>query len=149
MTIITAEIAKALGAKEWRTGTYHRFYFNDLADLYGLRCTYYKTGNISSASLDGSRISNCQASKIATALHIGKVWFDVNTGKLETKSLGDYAKEILREIEFRASEIAKPAKKSPKTVMTSAWEIARAAVAKFGGKIREYFAESLKLAWAE
>jgi hypothetical protein len=33
--------------------------------------------------------------------------------------------------------------------MTRAWEIARAAVAKFGGKIREFFAESLKSAWAE
>lgn len=40
-------------------------------------------------------------------------------------------------------------KKSPKSVMNRAWEIARAAVAKFGGKVREYFAESLKLAWAE
>lgn len=36
-----------------------------------------------------------------------------------------------------------------KNVMKRAWEIARNAVAKFGGKVKEYFTQSLKLAWAE
>lgn len=35
-----------------------------------------------------------------------------------------------------------------KNVMTIAWEIAKEAVAKFGGKVKEYFAQSLKIAWA-
>lgn len=35
-----------------------------------------------------------------------------------------------------------------KNVMTKAWEIAKEAVAKFGGKVKEYFAEALKMAWA-
>ena len=35
-----------------------------------------------------------------------------------------------------------------KNVMKNAWEIARNAVKKFGGNVKEYFAESLKLAWA-
>lgn len=34
-------------------------------------------------------------------------------------------------------------------VMKRAWEIAKAGQQKFGGKVKEYFAESLKLAWAE
>jgi len=34
-------------------------------------------------------------------------------------------------------------------VMTRAWEIAKEAVVKFGGKVIEYFATSLKMAWAE
>jgi hypothetical protein len=33
-------------------------------------------------------------------------------------------------------------------VMKKAWEIAKAAVVKFGGKVKEYFTESLKMAWA-
>ncbi len=33
-------------------------------------------------------------------------------------------------------------------VMKKAWEIAKEAVVKFGGKAKEYFAESLKLAWS-
>jgi hypothetical protein len=32
-------------------------------------------------------------------------------------------------------------------VMRKAWEIARAAQKKFGGKVREYFAEALRMAW--
>ena len=36
-----------------------------------------------------------------------------------------------------------------KNVMTRAWEIARAAAAKFGGKVREYIAAAMKQAWAE
>ncbi|MGN7402714.1 hypothetical protein ACTHO0_22935 [Cytobacillus praedii] len=36
-----------------------------------------------------------------------------------------------------------------KNVMTRAWEIARRGATKFGGKIKEYFAQSLVIAWAE
>jgi len=36
-----------------------------------------------------------------------------------------------------------------KNVMTRAWEIAKAAEVKFGGKASEYIAGSLKMAWAE
>lgn len=36
-----------------------------------------------------------------------------------------------------------------KQVMVRAWEIAKAAVVKFGGKVREYFAASLSIAWKE
>lgn len=36
-----------------------------------------------------------------------------------------------------------------KKVMVRAWEIAREGVKRFGGKVKEYFAEALKLAWKE
>lgn len=36
-----------------------------------------------------------------------------------------------------------------KNVMIKAWEIAKTAVIKFGGSSKEYFAEALKMAWAE
>lgn len=36
-----------------------------------------------------------------------------------------------------------------KKIMKRAWEIAREGVKKFGGKVKEYFAEALKLAWKE
>lgn len=36
-----------------------------------------------------------------------------------------------------------------KKIMKRAWEIAREGVKKFGGKVKEYLAESLKLAWKE
>ncbi len=36
-----------------------------------------------------------------------------------------------------------------KNVMTRAWEIAREGVKKFGGKVKEYFAQALVMAWEE
>lgn len=36
-----------------------------------------------------------------------------------------------------------------KNVMTRAWEIAKEGQKKFGGKVREYFAQALVIAWAE
>lgn len=36
-----------------------------------------------------------------------------------------------------------------KQVMVKAWEIAKAAVNKFGGKAKEYIAEAMKIAWAQ
>ena len=36
-----------------------------------------------------------------------------------------------------------------KQVMTRAWEIAKAAVIKFGGNSKEYIAEAMKMAWSE
>lgn len=35
-----------------------------------------------------------------------------------------------------------------RNVMKKAWEIARDGVRKFGGSVKEYFAEALKMAWA-
>lgn len=36
-----------------------------------------------------------------------------------------------------------------KNVMTRAWEIAKESVKKFGGKVKEYFAQALVMAWKE
>ena len=36
-----------------------------------------------------------------------------------------------------------------KEVMITAWDIARAAVVEFGGRVVEYLSEALKMAWAK
>lgn len=36
-----------------------------------------------------------------------------------------------------------------KQIMKRAWEIARSGQKQFGGKVREFFSEALKIAWAE
>lgn len=36
-----------------------------------------------------------------------------------------------------------------KNVMTIAWEIAKKGAAKFGGAVKSYFAQALKMAWAQ
>lgn len=78
-TKMNAEQLIKIGGKEWKAGQKHRIYFHDLAMLFGLYCSMYKTGNISSATLNGEKISNSKATKLLYALRLSKVWFDVNT----------------------------------------------------------------------
>lgn len=81
---------KSIGGKEWIKGEYHRIYVPNsvLHDLYGLKVSYYKTGNISSAFVDGEKISNTKAYK----LRFGDVWYNVQTGKFETKGMSPEVK---------------------------------------------------------
>jgi hypothetical protein len=82
------EKMKKIGGKEWKVGDYHRIYFNNLINIFGLECALYNTGNISSASINGKTISNTKAKEIITCLEFGKVWFDVNDGEFHFKIFG-------------------------------------------------------------
>lgn len=90
--IMELEKIKSLGS-EWEKGEMHRIYINDLHELYGLDLNYFGTGNISSAKLDGEKISNTKARKITTDLDFAKYWYDVKTGEFHSKGLSDNAKE--------------------------------------------------------
>lgn len=81
------------GGRRWTKGEFNRIYFNNLAELYGLRYGTYNTGNISWAELDGEHISNSSARQILAMLASAKVWYDCNTGRLETKGLSERAHE--------------------------------------------------------
>jgi len=91
---------KGIGGNEWMRGEYHRIYF-DLGfrmEAIGLSINTYKTGNISSASLDGERISNNKAKKTINALgsNYGKFWYDVSTGEFGWKEIDpDLAEQII------------------------------------------------------
>ena len=71
------------GFKRWQKGNFDRLYIN--AKSLGLECDYYKTGNVSSAWLNGEKISNCQAKKMLCS----KTYIDVKTE----------AKKIMEEVE--------------------------------------------------
>lgn len=63
---------------EWRhpgTGE-RRLYINNLLELSGLEYNQYKSGNISSAILDGDYISNTKATEVRDWLRYAKVWLD-------------------------------------------------------------------------
>jgi hypothetical protein len=79
------ETLQKIGGSEWKKGDIHRVYFNDLADLFGLECSRYGTGNISSATLCGEEISNSLAWEIEAALDASKIWFDVADGRFHYK----------------------------------------------------------------
>lgn len=87
MTEQQVNALKAIGGKEWEKGTMHRMYFNNLAELSGLECEFYGTGNVASATLDGEHISNGSASKMLGRLGFGKFWIDLTTGAYCSKDL--------------------------------------------------------------
>jgi len=87
-------------------GTKRRIYFpeNLLAELIGLKVTTYKTGNISSASLNGQKISNGKADQIRTTLRYGKAYFDCMDGTVKTENLGAYTETIVAGLAARVGE---------------------------------------------
>lgn len=73
----TAEKLEDLGIEAWECNGMKRYYINDdqLEAVFGLSIGRYKTGNISSASLNGEGISNSKAYKL-----IGRgIWYDANS----------------------------------------------------------------------
>jgi len=70
-------LTKTFGGKLWEKHGKCRVYFEGayIANDYGLEWTRYNTGNISSASLNGERISNSECRRILD-FFTGKFWFD-------------------------------------------------------------------------
>ena len=68
------------GFKRWQKGTFDRLYVN--ASVLGLECTYYKTGNISSATFNGEHISNSEGYRLKAA----KTYVDINKGTIVSDS---------------------------------------------------------------
>lgn len=94
---------KAIG-KYWEAGDKKRIYFNNLLDLYGLEVTRYGTGKISSARLNGQKISNTQATKLINRMCLGKLWYDCNSGTFGWKNIpDDMANEMIVEIQRRSA----------------------------------------------
>ncbi len=87
---------KSIG-KEWIKEDMHRIYINNLETIYGLQTTSYKTGNISSATLNGEKISNSRARQLSCDLSCAKIYYDVKTGKIETQHINDPLKSAIIE----------------------------------------------------
>ena len=69
-----------LGFKRWQKNGMDRMYIN--STTLGLECTYYKTGNISTAFFDGERISNSMGYKLKNA----KTYIDLVRGQIVSDS---------------------------------------------------------------
>lgn len=67
-----------LGGNLWEGGSHRRVYLNNWLELAGFEITRYKTGNISSASLGGEKISNAKASELGGV----KCFWDCNAGRM-------------------------------------------------------------------
>lgn len=88
--MISPENLKKVGCTEWvHPGTGEvRIYVNDLAGLYGLRTSHYNTGNISSATLNGEKISNSEAKRILHHMSSAKLWIG-GDGRIMHKGLSE------------------------------------------------------------
>ncbi|ECJ5891753.1 hypothetical protein FNH88_19165 [Salmonella enterica subsp. salamae] len=84
---LTIEACQRLGGNLWEKNGMCRVYFNYdvVSSIIGFDYSTYKTGNISSASLNGSHISNCRASSIRSMLSTTKFWFDAADGKVHAR----------------------------------------------------------------
>ena len=95
---LTAAAAVAIGGKPWtgRNGT-ERVYINPdaWAPLVDLQVTYYKSGNVSGATLGGADISNAEAGRLLdTQVYVQNDTLHVRTGSRWT-SADDIAQAIL------------------------------------------------------
>lgn len=98
-----------IGGSRWQKGEHDRVYINSLGQWYGIDTSRYGTGNISSATLDGERISNGQAKKLLGYLAYAKLWWDVKAERWSVKTL-DYEMEqvskMVREVIVPRIELA-------------------------------------------
>lgn len=108
-----ADVANAVGGNLWEhpgTGQ-KRWYLNadTIADLSGLDVEYYKSGNVSKATLDGERISNSEARGMLAHFSFGKFYLAADDSERGWSVLGrdeDTAAEVQAHIEERLSETA-------------------------------------------
>ena len=82
MDTYTEQQIVRIGGNLWEKGGKRRVYLDrDLwAQLAGLETSHYRTGNISSATLHGERISNSYAREILGSVH--KVFWDSTDGRI-------------------------------------------------------------------
>jgi hypothetical protein len=93
--MITQQSLIALGGKLWERDGKRRVYFSPLAEFIGLEVNRYNTGNVSSATLNGERISNSQATRMLWAV-AGKFWWDAADEKFHWKDIDNgYGRQIM------------------------------------------------------
>lgn len=75
------------GARRWSKCGFDRLYVDP--KLLGLEVSYYKSGNISSASWRGESISNADGNRLGAT----KIWLEIGDGKIYYKSFHKAAHE--------------------------------------------------------
>ena len=79
-------------------------YFYDLDKWAGLQCSYYNTGFICAAKLNGQKIDNIQARSFIESLSEAQLWYDIGSGKFKYKGLAnDVAQTIIDAISNRVN----------------------------------------------
>lgn len=82
----TVETMTAIGGNRWQRGSMDRVYINDWARFAGIEIEHYRSGSISSASIDGRGIANSRAGRLLGA--IDRLYFDATDGQLYAQHHG-------------------------------------------------------------
>lgn len=100
--MIDTEKLKLFGS-EWIKNDMHRIYFNNIFELLDAEITYHKSGTFDNVKINGQRISNNKANGIK---QFAKVWYDVKTGKFESKNIDKiYFEQVVEAIKEKVAEI--------------------------------------------
>lgn len=89
------------GGKLWEGGPHRRVYLNNWLELAGLEVNRYNTGNISSAYLDGEKISNTKASELAGI----KCFWDCVSGELVFQGRARMLDEVAARLEEKLNHL--------------------------------------------
>jgi len=86
ITILTEQFGGSL----WEKHGHRRIYFEgaNIAQQQGLDWASYNTGNISSATLNGDKISNSECRRILDGFRWFKIWYDLNRNEFCTRGSG-------------------------------------------------------------
>jgi hypothetical protein len=103
------------GGNRWQKNQMDRVYFNNLGSRSGLDVDYYKSGNISSAAVQGKGISNSRAREVVANLKDAKLFYDRQTRSMNLKMTRNPS---VRLQQFRTAE--KLAKQDMKKIEKSA-----------------------------
>lgn len=71
-----------------------RFYFKELPSLAGWNVVYSKGGSLSSATKDGSPVSNNKAKSRLAGYVMSKFWYTLETGEFSLKFGDDFPDSI-------------------------------------------------------
>ena len=98
------------GFRRWTKGPYDRMYIN-ASDL-GLTLTYYKTGNVSSAYLGETRLSNSEGRRLKAS----KTYIDLTTDSIVSDSpiLAAEVAKLLK-IDYHYGDLVIPLRKDKTT----------------------------------
>lgn len=83
------------GANRWTKNGKDRVYLSKIGnELIGLECSYYKSGNLSSAYLAGEKISNAEAQRVMSVY--SRAYVNAMTGELhDVNGRDEYVKTFL------------------------------------------------------
>lgn len=79
------ERMQGAGGSRWQKHGKDRMYFNRdfLMNAIGLELSFYKSGNVFHARLNGKKISNTKGSRLFNKINSAKVFYDIKTNNLE------------------------------------------------------------------